>query len=518
MINYNPISVIYKIPPFLLLFFPAALVSGPFLSELIMNIVSVFFLFKLFNKKNLQFLKNKFFIFLSLFFFYIVINSYYSFYAEFIFEKNIFYFRYIIFIFATSYFILVNKNLLKLFFIFLLITIFIVVIDGYIQHFFNFNTLGFPKYREDRLSGFFNDELILGSYLSRLLPLMSALFFLNVKSLNRVEKFLSIALFFITVILIILTGERTATIISVIFVFSLIIFLNYTKVKKLIVFSILSLLIALTFLLSPSVMDRQYKQLVDQADFNFSGETFFSNFQYYELIYQTSFNGFLQKKFFGQGAGSYRYFCSKDDIEVKHQHEVTYLITDILESSDGKKSIYLRPGVKDLNKTKVFLLENNITKINSEFKKGSRIFVYRYFDHDIEYIAPYNLVISKTHITDSAKKGDELKDYYAVSTKWGENGCTTHPHNFYLQILGETGLVGLTFIVILSLYLFFNLISKEKKHNFEICMIIGFLLTLIPILPSGNFFNNWLNMIMFLPAGFYIAFLEIKKNDKQNKY
>ena len=69
MINYNSISVLYKIPPFLLLFFPAALVSGPFLSELIMNIVSIFFLFKLFNKKNLQFLKNKFFIFLSLFFF-----------------------------------------------------------------------------------------------------------------------------------------------------------------------------------------------------------------------------------------------------------------------------------------------------------------------------------------------------------------------------------------------------------------------------------------------------------------
>ena len=58
---------------------------------------------------------------------------------------------------------------------FLSFTIFIVVCDGYFQYFDGQNILGFPKYRPDRISGFFNDDLILGSYLLRILPILLGL-------------------------------------------------------------------------------------------------------------------------------------------------------------------------------------------------------------------------------------------------------------------------------------------------------------------------------------------------------
>jgi hypothetical protein len=40
--------------------------------------------------------------------------------------------------------------------------------------------------------------------------------------------------------------------------------------------------------------------------------------------------------------------------------------------------------------------------------------------------------------------------------------------------------------------------------NLQISLALGFITTLLPIIPNGNFFNNWLNMIMIFPVGFYI--------------
>jgi hypothetical protein len=38
------------------------------------------------------------------------------------------------------------------------------------------------------------------------------------------------------------------------------------------------------------------------------------------------------------------------------------------------------------------------------------------------------------------------------------------------------------------------------------------LISLWPLLPSGNFFGNWLNVIYYLPLGFIMYNLNKKKN------
>ena len=93
-----------------------------------------------------------------------------------------------------------------------------LLIDGNIQYYFGKNLFGFEKYGP-RISSFFGDEHIMGSYIARLYPLTFALFFLRKEV--KTKLYLTILLFILFSSLIIISGERTAIvfhIISIIFI------------------------------------------------------------------------------------------------------------------------------------------------------------------------------------------------------------------------------------------------------------------------------------------------------------
>ena len=79
-----------------------------------------------------------------------------------------------------------------------------------------------------------------------------------------------------------------------------------------------------------------------------------------------------------------------------------------------------------------------------------------------------------------------------------------------MQLLSETGLVGFIFIFTIFstvMFIFVKLIffkffkKKSILNNFQISLLIGIFISLWPLAPSGNFFNNWLSAIYFFPAG-----------------
>ena len=100
--------------------------------------------------------------------------------------------------------------------------------------------------------------------------------------------------------------------------------------------------------------------------------------------------------------------------------------------------------------------------------------------------------------------------------------CASHPHNIYMQLLSENGIIGFLFFFSIFLwisYIFFiQFLKKLQKDNSNIisnsklCVLICIYLNLWPIAQTGNLFNNWLSIIYFLPIGFLLNELNFKEN------
>ena len=62
-------------------------------------------------------------------------------------------------------------------------------------------------------------------------------------------------------------------------------------------------------------------------------------------------------------------------------------------------------------------------------------------------------------------KGPNMFRFYCNSIKYnsGEKSCSTHPHNYHIQLLGETGLVGYFLFLCLFMNIIFNWVSIYLK-------------------------------------------------------
>ena len=413
---------------YLITLLPFSLVFSIFITETFLILLTFFYFYEI-RKEN--FLKEIFlnFSFLSFFLFsyflYVSLNSIFL-ENEFFLRKTLFYIRFY-FYFLSILFFIKKLDLYKLiirnfFFIFI-----ILILDAIFQFTFGYNIIGMPILIENRISSFFGDESILGSFLTRLLPF----FLIFIYGLNQ-KAFFKLVYILGLIFVVILSGERTA-----LFLLSFSICIYIVLIKK---FRLNLIYITGFFLIF----------FVSLINFNH---------HYYERYYLNIAYGF-----------------------------------GILKSTNDQKT-----------ELSVFDSKNNLSLI---------IFSRHYQDH---YESAFKIFKSNPIFGGGTKSFRYLckKKEYRISSI----SCSTHPHNITMQFLSELGILGFIFLICFHLLLgkdflkIFKIKKDVKSKIFLVFSIVGLIINIFPLIPSGNFFNNWLSIIFTLNLVNYIYLREKYLND-----
>jgi len=463
----------------LIILFPFFLIK-PASADIACVILGVIFLFFCIVKKNFIYFKNIYFYFFLIIFFYININSFFSFKLIVSFEVSLAYLRVILFVICLSFFF---KKIIKLklyFYYSFLICILILLLGSIFQIWSGHYPMGGITYESTRISSFFGTKLIMGSYVGRLLPLFLGIgILLNLKKMNYF-------ILIISSILVILSAERISFIyllMCALFYFYLTLNLKYFFNSVIFYF----IIFCTFFLMFPKNYERLFIHTYNQV--NESKNVLGLSYRH-SLHYLTAWNMFLDKKLTGHGLKTFRYLCDDSKFTVQKNIIEDHVTVAPMEGYVTFSHITI-DGTQVLQ---VLILNNN--EIVFDKKVPDRNF-FKNFVENGQWV----------------KKDQKIFSHYEFS-----NGCNTHPHNIYLQFLAELGFFGFLLFLIIFLYSLYNLyiymiLKKKNLKNFEKCLaliLFGIASTMFPLFPSGNYFNNWLLIISYLPFGFYLYLIKEK--------
>ena len=397
----------YKFFSIILILILPALVSGPAIPDIFISILAIFGLFYFIKDFKYDY-ENKIIIIFLIFYLYLCLNSFFSVNKIESFSSSLFYLRFIFFSFLI--FLILDKEngqILKVFFYSLILIILVIGLDSIKQLVTGVNMFGFKIIQPDRPSGLFRDELIIGSYIARMTPILLSIYFFIYFNKKMNHLYIPIVILFFTNTFVIISGERAAMVlVSIIDIFF---FISIPLRKKLKFFILTIILFILTLILSISDTVRE-RMIIKTYNQIFSNEDIYIFSKQHQSHYESAIKMFKEKPIIGQGVNTYRVLCND-------------------------------------------------------------------------------------------------KKYYI-----NELSCSTHPHNSYIQLIAETGILGLAFLIFFylkALLELFRLSIKQHKNGLIYCnmyILLSVIINFFPFLPSNNFFNNWINIIYYLPLGFYLFF------------
>jgi O-antigen ligase len=158
---------------------------------------------------------------------------------------------------------------------------------------------------------------------------------------------------------------------------------------------------------------------------------------------------------------------------------------------------------------KIYLKQIEHTK--NQFTQENRLTFFS-SEHESLYKSAFKMFLDKPLLGQGPRTYRLLcnQDNFSAKKDYAQS-CSTHPHNTYFQLLAETGLIFfliILFIFFLISYLLIKMITNrskdenDKKETINYFYLVAIFINLFPIIPSGNFFNNWLNILYYLPIGF----------------
>ena len=204
----------------------------------------------------------------------------------------------------------------------------------------------------------------------------------------------------------------------------------------------------------------------------------------------------------------------------------------LLEKSFRKQFLIIFVILFSLITTSLLLNKNVKTHYLGLFKHGIEIKDYALARFDSK---------SKNHIPNTWAKeietgilvwqqnkffGGGVKSFYFNCTKvknsilddYGGTNCNSHPHNYYLQIAGELGLIGL----FLSISIFFLIVfmalktifsTQNNYTKFLIPFFIVFIAEIFPLKTTGSFFTSANSTYLFIIISFILGLIQVRKRE-----
>ena len=283
----------------LLCFFPISLILGNQIINLFIFLISICFLVNL--KENKKFFKENIFYLLLFFFISLLVNIFFSIDPL---NSSPRIFKLIL---ITFFILEISRILTKykyditqyIFFTWFLI-FFIITVDVLIELIFGQNTIGFSTSLEGRISSFFGDELVVGSFYCGF-----ALFSLSYLIKKEVNIFILCASILLIILISFFIGERSS---FLRLFFSIIIFtfivINLHFLKKIFLFSVL-----ISFMVVFLSLNQTYKyRYIDQFKKIYSkdGISFFLKETTYGKHYEVALKIFKEYPLFGVGIKNFR--------------------------------------------------------------------------------------------------------------------------------------------------------------------------------------------------------------------
>ncbi len=394
-----------NIPLILLTILPISIIVGSSISLINVIFFGLCFIPVYLSKNNIKIYDFKPLLFLIILYLYLIFNSLISVDITSGIYRNLGFIRFIFFFLMINYFFFINEKNLNILKIWATI-FFIILVDTYIERFTGSNIFGFgkleidgvPQPGGDRVMSFFINEPITGAFLCGFSFVVIG-YILNFLRSQNILKIFGFLLILLTLVGVMLTGERSNGLKALIGLIVFIFIIDYVKFKNKILI-LLSILIIFLFTVTFS--------------------------DYVKLRYYNQF--FYQIK-------------TKDDRDK------------FLENS-----LYIK-----LYKSGIYVFKNN----------------------------PWLGVGNKNYRVETCdiKKNSIHKEYW----------CLTHPHQIYIEMLSEHGIIGTAIILLIIFYLMFRIIRKiiDSKNFIQAGCFAYLLINFVPLLPSGAFFNNF-NLTLFM--------------------
>ena len=163
--------------------------------------------------------------------------------------------------------------------------------------------------------------------------------------------------------------------------------------------------------------------------------------------------------------------------------------------------------------------ERIFKSFNFSFQNDTEKFYSTYSVYKDLYSTAYKMFLDKK-LFGTGVQSFRIK---CLDKKFNTNkfGCSTHPHNYYFQVLGENGIIG--FLIFLSMILFLLkdfiflflkwLKNKKDYKNLGLMIIlINLIISFTPIIPTGNLYSSVSGLFIFFKLAIYSG-LKLKKPD-----